>query len=270
MVYDAENATSINEFSVSRRVELYQRAIKLRENKGWGNRRIAEELGLKSGTVKGWIYDGARPDTHFNIPDLAPSPSLSYTIGTVEGDGWISNHIEKDGTERHRIGLQATSYEFVVEFRDAIEEIVGKKYSLTKREREKYSDTYVVKLDNRPLFDFLERPRDDHYEKVFEYPSWFVKGLFDSEGTPKQKANMIECYNTDYSLLNFTSNMLSQLGVESSIGIKNRDESEVGGKRVRNNKEMYVLRVSGSDVSGFCKQVGFTIPEKKSKLEKMV
>jgi len=270
MVHDSESATSINEFSVSKRIELYEEAIKLREKNGWGSRRIAEELGLKAGAVKGWIHRGSRPDTHFNIPDLTPSSALSYIIGTVEGDGWTTNHIEQDGTERHRIGLQAISYEFVVEFRDAIEEIVDKKYSLTKRKRDEYSDTYVIKLDNLPLFDFLERPRNDHRNKISKYPSWFVKGLFDSEGTPKQKANMIECYNTDRALLNFTSDMLSKIGIESSIGIKSRDESEVGGQTVKNNKELYVLRISGSGVTTFYQQVGFTIPEKTQKLAKMI
>lgn len=270
MVYDSEKSTSINEFSVSRRIELYEEAVKLREKNSWGSRRIAEELGLKAGAVKGWIHHGSRPDTHFNIPDLTPSPALSYIIGTVEGDGWITNHIEQDGTERHRIGLQAISYEFVVEFRDAIEEIVGKKYSLTKREKDRYSDTYVVKLDNLPLFDFLERPRKGHRDKISKYPSWFVKGLFDSEGTPKQNAHMVECYNTDRPLLNFTSDVLSEIGIESSIGIKNRDKSEIKGRTVKNKKELYVLRISGSDVNTFYQQVGFTIPEKREKLAEMI
>jgi intein-encoded DNA endonuclease-like protein len=270
MVYDPESATSINQFSVSRRVEMYERAIELREKNGWGQRRIAEELGLKAGTVKGWIYDNKRPDTHFNIPDLTPSPSLSYIIGTVEGDGWTTNHIERDGVERHRIGLQAISYEFVAEFRDAIENIVGKKYNLTKRQKDEYSDTYVVKLDNLPLFDFLERPRDDHRDRISEYPSGFIRGLFDSEGTPKQKANMIECYNTDCALLRFTSDILSELEIDSSLGTKDRDESKIDGREIKAKKQLYVLRISGSDVSSFYECVGFTIPEKKQKLEEMI
>lgn len=43
------------------RMRLYNEAMKIREQKGWGYLKIARELGVPEGTVNGWLYQGEKP-----------------------------------------------------------------------------------------------------------------------------------------------------------------------------------------------------------------
>lgn len=82
------------------KMQLYKKAMQLRERMGWSAKRVAREMGLCEPTVQSWIY-GHRPDNLFNTPDLNPSPELSYVIGVYWSDGCATKE-----DNHYRIKLQ--------------------------------------------------------------------------------------------------------------------------------------------------------------------
>lgn len=43
------------------RLKVYDEAIRLHKEYGWGSPRISKKLGVARGTVGGWLYEGVRP-----------------------------------------------------------------------------------------------------------------------------------------------------------------------------------------------------------------
>ena len=50
-----------SEIPLKERQRLYEEAMRLRAEYGWGAKRIAKELGLSVATVSGWLYRGQKP-----------------------------------------------------------------------------------------------------------------------------------------------------------------------------------------------------------------
>lgn len=62
-------------FSLAERKELYNQAMEIREEKGWGKRKIARELGIPETTVGSWLYMGSSPKKVTN-PDGKPEKTV--------------------------------------------------------------------------------------------------------------------------------------------------------------------------------------------------
>lgn len=48
--------------SMEKKMEIYQDAIELREEKEWGHIKVARTLGINKGLPQGWFYHGSKPN----------------------------------------------------------------------------------------------------------------------------------------------------------------------------------------------------------------
>ena len=271
MTYNPETVKAVSNFSAFERLELYEEALELRRKYGWGSRRIGEELGIKASAIKNWIHNDASPVTHMNKPDFSKEGDLSYVAGVVEGDGWTTNYIEDDGTERHKIGLKATSKEFVEEFQNRARNLIGTITKIYRIETDGNKEAYEINFDNVLLYEFLEKREKQVNNITQRNPRPFLRGVFDSEASAKIQAGVVECYNTSQPLLEQCSNYLDYLGIESSIREKETKRNKISGRSIKQKKQLYVLTISSkSNVEKFEEEVGFSIPEKNNKIEKIL
>ena len=157
---------------------MYKRALQLkREHPDWGYKRIATQLGrefpLKPPwqTVRDWVTGKHKPNvTPVRLEELE---AIAYCVGVLKGD-----YNRTDG------GLYNKDYEFVEFYAKMYEKATGIKPNIGRRK-------------SRDAFESFERGgwlRDlarTGLWKVFAWlrPRWFLKGLFDSEGSVSPKTS---------------------------------------------------------------------------------
>lgn len=260
--------------SIEDRIKLYAEAMRLRKEKGWGDKRIAKALNMSVNTVAGWLYKGYSPITTGNphMPNLEPSPELSYVIGVVHGDGWISavrseRHIKK------RIGLATKDRDFVKRFNINLCKVLKKKnlYSIYFRKSRGY---YTLVATSKFLFDFLKKGWENLKHVIERYPGDFIRGFADSEGSVILASRCINLYNTNLSLLKYVQELLNEkFKITSHIFLVHgeRFERDICGRTVIYTKPVYMLKIFSRDgVIKFWRLIGFSIARKQRKLDEIV
>lgn len=243
---------TIQHLPAERRREIYDEAMRLRDEKGWGSWKIAKRLGVKGQTVLEW-FRGHEPDTLLHHPDLSPSSELSYVIGATWSDGCVSTN--------NRISLAAKDKEFVDEFNKCISSVLRKeKYSIWRD-----GNKYKLVSRSRLLADYLKKPLSKHKNVVEEFPSEFLRGLFDGDGgVDKLESSRIrvKLSNTNIELLEYAQDLLSKLLNTDHLRI------DFSGK---SQKKCYSLTIDRQDdMRKFYEKVGFTINRKQERLSKLV
>jgi len=238
-----------------KRQELYEDALRLRVERGWGCRRVSKALNLSIGTVSAWLYGGHAPLTRMNVIDKRPSPELSYVLGVIDGDGWFYKIKEK--YLRYNIGLGATDKEFIDEFNRCLSIVLKRSISpirvgqITKGGK-KY---YCVQMTSRDLYNFLNQDIEELGSYIEAFPTNYLRGLYDSDGdvgtNKHNKCVRLGSINRDK--LQYARFLLSQLGIHSHINPE--------GKYYR----LVIGRIS--DIKKFRRYIGFTIERKQKSLE---
>jgi hypothetical protein len=113
--------------------------------------------------------------------DLTPSSELSYILGVLAGDGWVN--VSHFGT--YKVGLHVSNKEFAEEFAQSLRTIGFRPcvYPYTNGGWGKKL-MYSVEAAGRHFTDwYLSLKIDDIRNIVMQYPSPFVRGFYQSEGT---------------------------------------------------------------------------------------
>lgn len=266
---------SLHNLSLDERLKLYNKAIEL-HRRGLGKRKIAQMLGISESTVSSWIYKGIKPDDtqkylelgrkEYDI-DLSPSFELSYIIGVVMGDGWISTV-----GRQHQIGLATKDKEFAEEFCRCLKKVIkGSDPKIGVKKDPRFGRTlYIVKINSRKLVNFIQSVNEAYLTK--NYPEGFLRGLFDSDGYVtyhrKSYARRVALVNTSLQLLQMVKRILSSVfGIESKIYEKGVPDTPV----IKGKKKVYLLAISKKeDIVKFYRFIGFTIKRRMKKLEEIV
>lgn len=155
-----------------------------------------------------------------NNPNLEPSKELSYVIGVIDGDGFISK--AKNGN--YRIGLNVTKKEFIEKFCKFLAKILNKDKPIPF-----FFDNNTGKNGcfrcltySRKLYYFLKK---DSVESIIKkYPLSYIKGVFDSDGciSHTNKKTTIRIFNTDKKILNKVQKALNLLKIKNTIHTNRR------------------------------------------------
>lgn len=106
----------------------------------------------------------------------------------------------------------------------------------------------------------------------------FLQGLFCSDGSVSIKAKHIELRNRSQELLKQVQLLLLNLGIKSSLKIKEKPGGKGvpytlkdGTEKVSNNRGSWrIIIYSGDGAQNFCKLIGFPlVPEKQQRLEQL-
>ena len=266
----SETMLKVRNLPLEQRMELYNRAMKLKKERGWGYWKIAKELEISPPTVGHWLYSGTRPDCAYNLPDLTPSPELCYIIGTYWGDGSTSKNLSA-----YSIQLNAKDRDFVEEFVACLGKIFNRDkpsiYTTAK-------NAYAVNFRSKKLYEFLSRPLEEHKPTIEKFPAQFLRGFFDSEGGVCSYVDSngywhqcIYADNTNLTLLNYVRDLLERhfsiATPQITIGHRKGDTNLGLGYEIRATKDCYRLRFGKrEDTEKFYREIGFSIKRKMERL----
>jgi intein-encoded DNA endonuclease-like protein len=259
--------------SLSRRIREYDEAVHLAQ-KGRSVTEISNETGMPDATIRGWLLDGRRPWTRYELFRPTSSDQLSYVIGVYMGDGSISRW-----RNRFSLRLSVKDKEFADKFSSTCAQILGKEpYSVRHVEDR---DNYETIVANVSFCKFLERGLLGLDRYVREHPSGFVRGLADSDGCPavtttKKRGKpwffvqVVVATSTSIRLLSYTRTILREcLGLKATFLYKGKPRLSVYKNKLFNSKKrVFDLRISRfGDVKRFSRVVGFDLARKQEKLD---
>lgn len=242
-----------------KRIYIYNKTLRLRKLKGWGNKKIGRALGIPFSTVGAWLYLGRSPPSYLygmkSRINLNPSPELSYITGALLGDGSWKRHTVMLGLVQDR--------DFAEVFRDCIARIIG----LFKINN--YGGYYRVGVPSRQLVNYLQN-EDEIKGKISKFPAEFIRGFMDAEGCVIKHYDKrrdcfhtyVECRNTNLGFIRLAQSCFLSIGFHPRVRKY---------KRGMGLKEIYVLNIGKwRDIITYSKKIGFSIRRKQEKLEESI
>jgi DNA endonuclease len=259
--------------SLSRRFRAYGDTVHLAQ-KGRSVTEISKETGMPEATIRGWLVDGRRPWTRYELFRPISSDQLSYVIGVYMGDGSISRW-----RNRFSLRLSVKDKEFADKFSSACAQILGKKSYSVRHVEDR--DNYETIVANVSFCKFLARGLLGLDWYVRKHPSGFVRGLADSDGCPAVTTTrkrgkpwffvqVVVATSTSIRLLSYTRTILREyLGLKATFVYKGKPRPSVYKNKLFNSKKrVFDLRISRfGDVKRFSRIVGFDLARKQHKLD---
>lgn len=190
--------------------ELYQKSMGLHSEFGYGSRKIARILGISRGTVRAWIR-GHKPSKYAN---LDTSPALSYLLGVLLGDGWVTT-VPKWNVSR--VGLEAKDKEFVDCFGENLRKIGLNPLPIYLEKR----NVYRVLANNKRFVQWYKGLSLQEIEQIAnKHPIGFIRGFYESEGcfyVHPRGGWILHIFNKKKDLLEMSRRILSNLGIEMKL-----------------------------------------------------
>jgi len=191
---------------------------------------------------------------------LSSSPELCYILGVFYGDGCAHIHKLSSGYINYLVTLVAKDKEFIEHFAGCVSKIRGGR-KIQIQHRGKY---FKIDVCSRILYEFLKKPLIEHKSTIEGYPTEFLKGLFDSDGSAYggvrkegYRNRELQVANSDLELLEYVKRLL-----EENFQIWHLALSKI------KNKNCYRLRTGRRrNLLKFHEEIGFTIKRKQEKLE---
>ena len=183
----------------------------------------------------------------------------AYLLGILTGDGNLS--------VSSRVGLTNTDSELIQFF----EKYVEKRYAEAKIYKKGKYDYIVTnwrfkkdlyKAGMSYLLSFDKEVPESVTLGSREVVSAFIRGLFDADGHMQKTRSTVEYTSVSRTLIRQVQMMLLNLGIISSLQIK--DKIEKAGRR-----QVYRLTITGDYLSEYEKDIGFGIKRKQERLEAM-
>jgi intein-encoded DNA endonuclease-like protein len=271
---------SLHKLSLDKRIKLYGEAQRLSKS-GLSPRAIERRLRSTYGysvaatNINKWVYHGARPDTRANIPNLNPSPHLSYFLGAYKGDGYQYC----DSRNRiFRVGFRVKDRDFAKHASRAIAAVLrrGPVPLWTARGRGGPNDTFhVFSVGSWSLRSFLRRNLEVQLAVAMKFPREFLRGIFDAEGfvSVGRCGNRIQVYvgiaMSDRRIIEAIRRiLLVEFGIATSGPYQKKGRpSMIQGHVAMFRRTTYEIRVSThASVEKFAQVVGFSIRRKNRKL----
>lgn len=212
------------------------------ENLRCGVKTISDHL-IKVGmfatkaAIQNWIYRGKKPFNEVilhKIPETAKelSKEKAYVLGVLCGDGWL--------TTKYRIGLEVRDKDFIDYFQLCLERVYNLRCGRSIRperlkmicgrmcrSREQQVLTLTSKRVVEDLLRYLPsfrtfdwRVPDAIRDSDAELKSYFLRGLFDSEGCVRYRRNgyaSIQLYSANFKGLTAVSSLLFSIGVRNKL-----------------------------------------------------
>ena len=198
------------------------------------------------------------------VKAIDPSPELSYLIGAFKGDG----SVYRSAAGQYALSFSVKDLEFIQAVQNAIRKVVSKVPRIYKVKNHEFM-LYKLMLSNKDLFTVLSQPLTELKQIIDIYPTDFLRGFFDAEGTAvtifahKRSWSWIQYrvsfYNTKKELLDLVRELLIRLGIAPApnyyVTIGNMGKTQ---------KPCYVLSVyKKKSIARFMKLIVSSIPRKR-------
>jgi len=218
-------------------------------------RNKASSLGVVA-AQRNWSFP--RP-----IRTINPSQNLSYLIGAFKGDGSLCRY-----RHQYQLSFSVKDLEFIEAVQKAIAEVTSKVPKIFRIRNGNFS-LYKLVMSNKSLFTVLNQSLTDLKCIIEMYPTDFLRGFFDAEGTAVTQIRhkrswcwtdyRVSFYNTKKELLDLVRELLIKLNINPApkyyVTIGNLGKTR---------QPCYVLSIYKRKViARFMKLVGSSIPRKR-------
>jgi len=249
---------------LSMALKIYNDAKRLRK-RGYGYKRIYRILRRKYGnrtptitTIRRWVLGLCKPLGYYNLT-LHESADLAYILGAFLGDGTLARR--KKGRTCHYVILATKDYDFAIAFSTRMARVISSSKIVTPVWSKKHR-YYEVRYSHIILYYMLKRIREEPfqiYDFIKKYPSDFLRGLYDAEGSvSREKNHRIECAMTNQKCIRLTVELLKAIGYQPRL-YKTKNKGK--------HKHIYRIVLSSlDDLIKFASEVGFSIRRKQRRL----
>lgn len=242
------------------------------------NRSLSGEMGRSEVALRTKAYRLRITNTYdwrTNKPLLTPSPSLSYLIGVVFGDGSVNMMRRKTGRSNYNIDLDVKDRDFIDIFNDALHDILGKYYSVNQ-----YDGRYQVRGQSKVLYFLLKDKNLGSLRKFIDpFPADFIRGFADSEGSiclynnNGYKGARIDLANTNHEVMAFIKSLLQSLNIRAHFHERpiSKTTTKRDGSVIIPRKPIYQVAIHDkTSIKIFAEEVGFSIGRKQNRLMEAV
>lgn len=173
-------------------------------NEGKSMKHIAAQHGVSIPAIGYWFQKlDVKHRSNLQEVLFEPSPTLSYVIGVILGDGCV--HWSKARNNSCSVRLNVTDEEFAKSFQKHIK-LLGINCAVLhqKSKNPKWADTYLASANSNAFGGFWsEMGREGCAEYALRYPEHFVRGFYEAEGSIKLHRGRLELAitNTDEKLI---------------------------------------------------------------------
>jgi intein-encoded DNA endonuclease-like protein len=248
--------------------------------------KIAEQLRIKPENLRAYIWQGKNRELVLKKgrergkakylrkvgklvkPRISwspsPSPHLSYILGAILGDGYVTSK-----TGKYVISLNVNDKTFADTFRVSLEKI-GLSPHMKFRQNQ-----WHVWACNKDFCEWFKTLTLNNIENIIcsskEMIKLFIMGFYDSEGSlevtnKKQGHRGVIFYNTNIELLRVIQKLLNHLEFHSVLALDRKAGKESrlpNGKVIISKKDSYRLGIyRQEDVRRFLMEIGSNIPRK--------
>ena len=249
-------------------IEYLKQNYPLKDNLSLANDMGRTEVALRTKAYKLGVKRG---DWRSNKPNLTPSPSLSYIVGVVFGDGSPNMGTRKTGRTNYNIDLFVEDRDFIDTFNDALYDILGKRYAVNP-----YGNRYQVRGQSKILYFMLkDRNLDSLRQFIDPFPADFIRGFADSEGSicvynnNGYKGATLELSNTNLEVIAFIEILLQRFGIRTHSSERPPSKTSIkrDGSLITSRKPLHlIVSHDKASLKTFAEEVGFSIGRKQKKL----
>ncbi len=206
-------------------------------------------------------------------PNLEPSEELSYLLGVLKGDGCIYKTTNKGNRDKadYLIQLGVKDLDFAIAFNDTLEKIFFRKATIITIKNGS-GKLFRVALRVKFFYKWYKNQKFSELCKIVEeYPSGFIRGFFDSEGSigiaSRHKENLylsIRFANSNIQTLTFIKKLLkNNFNIESTIKKRIVNARTIDGRLCNFTKPVYVLGFyRKAYIETFFNEIGTSIKRK--------
>jgi len=186
-----------------------------------------------------------------------PSKELGYILGVIYGDGCLN---------KYTIKLKVKDLDFAETFAKNILEWSGYGCSIKKDDFELYIVTFhsVRACKFLSSIKFVDIKNWERENKIS-----FLRGLFDSEGCvpdTSKRAKSIIFYNSNKKIIDITSFLLNELGINHSITSRKPSKGKIGKWKFIRKKNYCISITNYENKNKFYRDIGFSIKRKQDRL----
>jgi hypothetical protein len=156
---------------------------------------------------------------------LAPSPQLCYIIGVLLGDGYAKTF--KDGNRlRPVIGIRVCDYSLAENFYKALKEIgLNPIFRVCNyryyRDKSRWRIPFEVYVYSKKFYRWFTSLSLDDIRRIVETSRecviQFIRGLYETEGSYRDKYHLVIIYNTNLEIVNLVKYLIEKFGFKTSL-----------------------------------------------------
>jgi len=207
------------------------------------------------------------------------NPKLAYFIGYLQGDGFL-------GSDRNTYGFSDENKEHLLYINELNYELFGKKgrvrfnYTKLSKTPVPYLEIrqYVINSYLHNVWGIPKGFKQDLYVPDIMYKNkkimkWYIKGLFDADGTlpknpAKAKQYFIDLNMRDQKFIEEINNILENIFYINTLKIYKRVAKSPCSNNISITWEIRIRK--HSEIRKFLKEIGFYHIDKQKRMEKLI